>query len=52
MFWNDLAFAHNGKKENPTDTPDSKFLGELEKELLSTGCKMLDGKNQKSAEVH
>jgi hypothetical protein len=21
MFWNDLAFAHNGKEENPTNVP-------------------------------
>jgi hypothetical protein len=39
-----------------TDTADRKFLGELEKEglqqqLSSKRCKMLDGKDQKRAEV-
>jgi hypothetical protein len=41
----------------PTDTDDRKFMGEIEKkglqqQLPSKRCKMLDGKDQKRAEVH
>jgi hypothetical protein len=40
-----------------TDTADRKYLGKLEKEglqqqLSSKRCKVLDGKDQKRAEVH
>jgi hypothetical protein len=44
-------------RKRPTDTADRKILVELEKEglqqqLSSKRCKMLDGKDQKRAEVH
>jgi hypothetical protein len=43
--------------KRPTDTADRNFLGELEKEglqqqLSSKRCKVLDGKDQKRAEVN
>jgi hypothetical protein len=43
--------------KRPTDSADWKCLGELEKkglqqQLSSKRCKVLDGKDQKRAEVH
>jgi hypothetical protein len=68
VFWPDLASAHYAKdtlvrledlklnyvQENPSNDPE---MGELEKESLqqqslSKRCKVLDGKDQKRAEVH
>jgi hypothetical protein len=47
----------NESTKRPTDTANRRFLGELEKEnlqqqLLSKRCKLLDGKDQKRSEVH
>jgi hypothetical protein len=62
-FWPDLASAHYANdtlfrlKELKIDTAEQIFFGDLEKEglqqqLWSKICKMLDGKDQKRAEVH
>jgi hypothetical protein len=52
----ELKIEYDPEEENPP-TSHRQFLGELEKEglqqqLSSKSCKVLDGKDQKRAEVH